>query len=310
MIDRAIRNRFLCLGAGEGWHSNQLRHAADTLGCDVQFAMYESLQASVADGSGCRLSCEAGSLDQFDAVLTRTMPAGTLEHVTFRLATLHAIYDGIGGLAIPIVNPPRSLEIAIDKFATLARISELGFPVPETRITQSRSEAIDAYHQLGGDCIVKPIFGGEGRGVMRIQNSELAWTTFSTLENLGAICYVQRFVPPGGKDTRLLVIGEDVIGVRRRSDSDFRTNVASGGTSDAIEPTDTQISMAQTICQSLGLKFASVDLIDSDEGEPKVLEVNAIPGWKGAQGVTRFNIGQRIIKLLQSEVVANHEAKC
>ncbi len=84
---------------------------------------------------------------------------------------------------------------------------------------------------------------------------------------------------------RLLVIGDQVIGVRRENQFDFRTNVASGGTCQATELTAQQIAMAKQICHSIGLKFASVDLIDCKDGEPKVLEVNAIPGWKGAQRV-------------------------
>jgi ribosomal protein S6--L-glutamate ligase len=310
MSDRDSRNRFLCLGAGEGWHANQLRDAAAALDCQLHFATYESLRARVDDESGCSLQCDAGSIEKFNAILTRTMPAGTLEQVIFRLATLHSIAESPATALLPIVNPPRSLEIAIDKFATLAHVAELGFSIPETIVVQSRREAVDAFHELGGDCIVKPIFGGEGRGVMRIQNAELAWTTFWTLEKLGAVCYVQRFVSPGGSDTRLLVIGDDVIGVRRQNNADFRTNVASGGFCQPIEPTKQQITMARRICQSIGLKFASVDLIDSQDGEPKVLEVNAIPGWKGAQSVSSFNIAQRIIQLLQSEVVASAEARC
>lgn len=310
MSDRDHCNRFLCLGAGEGWHANQLRDAAAALDCELHFATYESLRARIDDKTGCSLQCDAGPIENFNAILTRTMPAGTLEQVIFRLATLHSIPESPATRLLPIVNPPRSLEIAIDKFATLAQVAELGFSVPETIIVQSRREAIDAFHELGGDCIVKPIFGGEGRGVMRIQNVELAWTTFWTLEKLGAVCYVQRFVPPGGSDTRLLVIGEEVIGVRRQNQSDFRTNVASGGTCQPIEPTDQQVAMARNICQAIELKFASVDLIDSQDGEPKVLEVNAIPGWKGAQSVSPFNIAERIIRLLRSEVAVCEEARC
>jgi len=47
--------------------------------------------------------------------------------------------------------------------------------------------------------------------------------------------------------------------------------------------------------------FASVDLIDTEDGGHQVLEVNAIPGWKGAQGVTVDNIAEQILKLLQTE---------
>ena len=299
-------NRFLCLGAGEGWHADQLSAAAETMGCELQHATYESLRASVDDQSGCRLSSEAGDVQRFDAILTRTMPAGTLEQVTFRLAVLHDIAHSS---RIPIINSPRSLEIAIDKFATLARVADLGFPVPQTMVVQSRSEAMDAFSQLGGDCVVKPIFGGEGRGVMRIRDPELAWYSFSTLEQLGAVAYVQRFVTPGGRDQRLLVIGDRVIGIRRYSQNDFRTNVRHGATCEAFEPDDQQVSMAKRICRAIDLRFASVDLIECDDGPAKVLEVNAIPGWKGAQSVTNQNIAENIIELLQQESICGQHSQ-
>lgn len=291
------RHRILCLGAGDGWHSNQLRQAAESLGCDLCVATYESMRATVGSGR-TEFTCDAGSVNDFDAVLTRTMPAGSFEQITFRLAILHQLQSE-GRVAI--VNPPRSLEIAIDKFATLAHVAKLGFEVPETVVVQSRAEAIQAFHSLGGDCVVKPIFGGEGRGVMRIQNPELAWHAFSTLDQLGSAIYVQRFVSPGGRDTRLLVIGDSIHAIRRTNENDFRTNTIRGADAVSLQPTGDQVDMAAVICKSLGLKFAAVDLIDSTDGTQKVLEVNAIPGWKGAQNVTSESIAGQIIELCQNE---------
>ena len=298
--------RILCLGAGEGWHATQLREAAAALRCSLSISTYESLRASVSD-HGARVECAAGTLRDFDVVLTRTMPAGSLEQITFRLASLHALSRhafqsaAAMGDTVAMVNPPSGLEIAIDKFATLGRVARLGYRVPETMVVQSRSEAIDAFRVLGGDCVIKPVFGGEGRGVMRIRDPELAWYTFSTLESLAAVLYVQRFVPPGGRDTRLLVIGEDVIGFRRTSLTDFRTNVSSGGHCQAISVTDEDRSLARRICDDIGLRFAAVDLIDCDDGAPRVVEVNAIPGWKGAQRVIGDSIAKRIINMLIRE---------
>ena len=291
-------SRILCLGGGEGWHSDQLLKAADSRGCSLDFATYESLRGNVGKGD-VRIETEAGPAADFDVVMTRTMPAGNLERVTFRLATLHALDDASS--PVRIVNRPRSLEIAIDKFATLARVAGLGFRVPETVVVQSRGEAVDAFRELGGDVVVKPLFGGEGRGIMRIRDAELAWYTFSTLDNLGAVAYLQRFIPPGGRDTRVLVIGDEMRAIRRISDSDFRTNVSSGGRCESIEMTSDLQEMARRVCGDIGLRFAAVDLIDSDDGEPCVIEVNAIPGWKGAQQVTRESIAGMIVDMLQSE---------
>ncbi|MGB7347471.1 MAG: RimK family alpha-L-glutamate ligase [Pirellulaceae bacterium] len=300
-----LRSRILVLGGGVGWHSNQLVAAARDADCQITFAPYETLSTSLsANGPGLLQALGAinntgqpqpVSLDDFDAILTRTMPPGSLEQITFRLATLHA-HIARGN---KVINSPRGLEIAIDKFAALELIAQLGYDVPETIVVQSRSEAMDAFKTLGGDCVVKPLFGGEGRGVMRIRDTELAWYSFSTLEQLGAVFYVQRFISPGGADTRLLVIGETTLALRRENQNDFRTNVSGGANCQQIVPTNQQIETARHITSSMGLQFASVDIIDSDDGRPRILEVNAVPGWRGAQAATKESIAQQIIHLLK-----------
>ena len=192
---------------------------ANTSAARFEQADYESLSAAVGIGVGdtSAVTCDAGKLDSFDVVLTRTMPAATLDRITFRLAVLHHL-DRQGKR---IVNSPASLEIAIDKYATLSVVVGLGLPVPETRVVQSRADAMAAFADLGGDCVVKPLFGGEGRGVMRVSSVDLAATTFSTLDQLGAAIYLQRFIPPGGCDTRLLKIGRHVTALRRTNATDF-----------------------------------------------------------------------------------------
>ncbi|MCG8649921.1 MAG: RimK family alpha-L-glutamate ligase [Pirellulales bacterium] len=295
--------RILVLGGGEGWHAQQLRSAASASSCELKLASYESLSGKVSD-SETTIHSEAGALDQFDAILTRTMPAGSLEQITFRLATLHSIDHP------PLINSPAALEIAIDKFATLARVAKLGYPVPKTEVVQTRSEAMEAFDRLGGDCVVKPIFGGEGRGVMRVPDRQLAWYTFSTLESVNAVSYLQEFVAPGGVDTRLLVFGDHVVGIRRHNPEDFRTNVSSGGNCRPLKVAAELEAMAIEIVDSIGLQFASVDLLDTHDGGFRVLEVNGIPGWKGAQRVVDFNIAARIIDLLRTSAGIQGKAAC
>ena len=110
--------RILCLGAGDGWHSEQLLNASEKLGYRMEFATYESLR-TVMTMSTPTYQSDAGNLNDFDVLLTRTMPAGSLEQITFRLSVLHAL---VHSRTLPIVNPPSALEIAIDKFATLQRV--------------------------------------------------------------------------------------------------------------------------------------------------------------------------------------------
>ena len=298
---RCSRRRFLTLGPDHGWHAEQLASAAARLGHQMQFASYESISAAIGSGAaGLTLTCDAGSVSEFDAILTRTMSAASMEKITFRLAALHALADRLIDRKIAIINPPRALEWAIDKFASLARLASAGFPTPPTRLVQSRNEAMDAFEALGGDCIIKPIFGGEGRGVMRIQDKQLAWYSFSALEQLDAVLQIQAFIPPGGTDKRLLVIGDRVFGVRRTNNSCFRSNVSAGAACQRIDVDDRMRDRAVKIARLFGLVFASVDMIDNENGPDLFLEVNAIPGWKGAQGVIDESIAEHVIWAMEN----------
>ncbi|QDS95539.1 Ribosomal protein S6 modification protein [Roseimaritima multifibrata] len=284
--------QILVLGPDEGWHADRLRSAAQAAGHQMQFARYETLAASL-DGKGRhRPGCSLGTLESFDAILTRTMPTGSLEQITFRLATLHSLIDS----PTVVVNPPRALETAIDKYATLTAVSGLGYDVPATVVVQSRREAMEAFERLGGDVVVKPLFGGEGRGVMRVQDPQLAWTTFATLERLDAVCYVQQFVPPGGIDTRYFVIGDGVWGIRRQAREGWRTNVSQGGQSVAVPVSESQRLLALRVARRIGIEIGSVDVLEASDGLPRVLEVNGVPGWKGAATALQIDLAAEMIR--------------
>lgn len=298
--------RLLALGPAAGWHAERLQRSAERLGHGLVFAPYESLAARI-DGRGqVQATCAAGELADFAAVLCRTMPLGSMEQITFRLAVLH----GAEAAGVRLVNSPRTLELAIDKYASLRRIAALGYRVPETTVVQSRRQGLAAFEALGGDVVVKPIFGGEGRGVMRVQDRQLAWSCFTTLEQLGAVLYVQRFVPPGGRDTRMLVIGREVFGIRRTSHNDFRTNVAGGAISRAVELTTSQIAMAQRIAGDLSLEIGSIDLLDCSVHGSVVVEVNGVPGWKGAQACLETDLADRMIRCCLEPPAGKSAGRC
>ena len=290
---REIR-RLLALGPGDGWHADRLRTAANRRGFELAYAPYESLCATIDASGNSIIKCQVGQLHDFSAVLCRTMPSGSLEQISFRLATLHAAFAS----GHRVVNPPRTLELAIDKYATLDIVAKLGYPVPETIVVQNRQEAVEAFRHLGGDIVVKPIFGGEGKGVMRVRDPQLAWYTFSTLEKLNAVLYLQRFVPPGGRDIRMLVIGEQILGIRRTNERDFRTNVAIGGRAEPTALGANLRQMSRCIADSLSLGIGSVDVIDCPKNGHVVVEVNAVPGWKGAQTCFGFDLADAMIDYL------------
>ena len=72
-----------------------------------------------------------------------------------------------------------AIECAVDKYLTTARLVDAGLPVPRTIVCENAEAAQVAFEQLGGDVVVKPVFGAEGRGILRVSDPDLALRTFA-----------------------------------------------------------------------------------------------------------------------------------
>src|SRR5205807_10374354 len=132
---------------GDGWHVRDLCRAAGALGHEAAPIDFRRLSASVAlPGHG---------LAGYDAVLVRTMPPGSLEQVVFRMDLLHRLHAE----GVRVLNPPRAVEACVDKYLTTALLEAAGLPVPPTIACQHADAALVAFVVLGGDVVVKTLFG-------------------------------------------------------------------------------------------------------------------------------------------------------
>jgi tetrahydromethanopterin:alpha-L-glutamate ligase len=289
----------IALVSGSGWHVADLHRAAERLDVRLHAVPFPEISASVGMGWG-EPTIRAGGRDllKSDGVLVRMMPPGSLEQVVFRMDALHRV----ASKGIPILNPPRAVEAAVDKYLTLALLAAADLPVPATWAGESATEALTAFDELGGDVVVKPLFGSEGRGLVRVSNRELAWRTFHALERLGAVLYVQRFIRHPGHDFRIFVLKGSVLGSMRRhaTPGEWRTNVSLGGRAEPCPLEAEAERLAIRAARALGAEIAGVDLIpDLDRDRLTVLEVNAVPGWRALSRVTKIDVGSAILAALR-----------
>lgn len=245
------------------------------------------------------LSVHAGQTDlgQFDCVLVRTMPPGSLEQVVFRMDVL-GLWQAAGHL---VINAPRSIEVAVDKYLALAKLQAAGLVVPRTRVCQTVDEAMEAYASLGGDVVIKPIFGSEGRGIARVSDEALALRAVKMLVQMGAVVYMQQFVAHEGFDLRLLVIGEQVLGMRRRNHSDWRTNVSRGAKTEPLQVDRSLADMAHRAANAVGAVMAGVDLLPGRDGQLYAIEVNAVPGWRALARTLNIDVGAHVLRYVEAE---------
>jgi ribosomal protein S6--L-glutamate ligase len=285
--------RIAVLSAGDGWHVRDLRRAAATLGHAAEPVDFRRLSAGVALGAAPGEALRF--LDGFDGVLVRTMPPGSLEQVVFRMDLLHAA----AARGVRVLNPPRAVEACVDKYLASARLAAAGLPVPPTVACQRADAALEAFATLGGDVVVKPLFGSEGRGMVRVSDPELAWRTFRTLERTQGVLYLQRFVRHPGWDLRVFVLaGKVLAAMRRRAGGCWRTNVAQGGTAEPARVGPEEGSLALRSAAALGASVAGVDLLPGPGGEWYVIEVNAVPGWRALAPVTGVDVAAAVVRHL------------
>jgi ribosomal protein S6--L-glutamate ligase len=283
----------VALVSGTGWHVADLHRAASRLDLAFTAVPFPAVSAWVGHGHEC-VEVEGVELTTRDGVLVRMMPPGSLEQVVFRMDALHRV----AATGVPVWNPPRAVETAVDKYLSLALLGAAGLPVPSTWTGQSAVGALAAFDALGGDVVVKPLFGSEGRGLLRIGDRELAWRTFHTLERLGAVIYVQRTIRHPGHDFRVFVLQGQVLGAMRRFAplGDWRTNVAMGGKPEPCRLDAETSQLALAAARAIGTELAGVDLVqDLDQNRLVVLEVNAVPGWRALAGVTGIDVAAAVL---------------
>ncbi len=223
------------------------------------------------------------------------MPPGSLEQVVFRMDLLHRLQ----ARGVRVLNPPRAVELCVDKYLTTAVLDAAGLRVPPTIVCQHADAALEAFTALGGDVVVKPLFGSEGRGMVRVSDPEMAWRTFRTLERTASVLYLQQFVRHPGWDLRVFVLGGRVLtAMRRRSRGDWRTNVAQGGCAEVVTLAADEERLALRAAEVVGAALAGVDLLPGPDGAWYVIEVNAVPGWRALAPVTGVDVAAAIIRYL------------
>jgi len=282
----------------EAWCSTQIRQALDSFGIPSVFLDFRDLAARVRMKP--EMNAEEGNLvTDFDGFIIRPIGRGSLEEIIFRMDALHKL-QRLGKL---VINPPLSIERSVDKYHTLALFEEHGLPVPPTVVTESVDQALQGFHELGGDVVLKPLFGSRGIGSTRVTDADVAERLFRAIIFSHGVLYLQKFMPHGDSDVRAFIVGDRVVAAMHRVSENWKTNVSLGAKPVALSITNELEQMALEAARVLECKIAGVDLLETDEG-PVIIELNSQPGWRGLQTVTNSNIAEEIVKYVISSLKA------
>ncbi len=236
------------------------------------------------------------NLDPYGA-LVRGFGVAPTQKIFFRLDLLNAIEE----YGVKLINSRESLEIASDKFLTSIYLERHKIPTPKTIICENANDALDSFEELGGDIVLKPLFGSKGVGITRINDRGFAENVFYTLSQLHEVFYLQEFIKHPNRDIRILVLGNKAIAGMYRVSDNWKTNIYAGARSEPLEISEELSKLAIKAANITKTEIAGVDIVESENGL-LVLEVNSIPGFTALQNVTEINLAKEIVSYFLKNV--------
>jgi RimK family alpha-L-glutamate ligase len=279
--------RVAVLGSTGGWHAQRLERALTSRGHTCEFAPVTRMVGRIDGALGI------DGLDACDVVLVRGIPRGSLEQVIFRVDALHVL----AARGVPAVNGAPAIERTVDKFLGSALLAAAGIPTPRTIACERAADALAAFEELGGDVIVKPLFGSMGVGMARVEDPDVAERVFRALELERAVYYLQE--TRSGRNVRALVVDDRVVAAIERVGDGWRANLARGARAEPVSLPPAQEELCVRACAVLGADYAGVDLLGDN-----VIEVNGIPGWSGVERACGVDVAGELVSHVERIVAS------
>jgi tetrahydromethanopterin:alpha-L-glutamate ligase len=271
------------------WHARSLARAIKARGFDCVILSLRKAGFAIGERAPVSLPGLAGIRPA--GAFVKGISAGSFEQVTLRLSVLHAL----SAEGCVVHNEAVAIERCVDKAMTSYRLARAGLPTPETWVSEDVEDAraIAARARDAGRILVlKPLFGAQGRGLMRIAGPD----DLPAPETIAGVYYLQYLIEGGRgfRDWRVLVSNGVALAAMIRHGASWITNVYQGAECEGV-PAEGEIArLAVEACAAVGASFAGVDIIEDRAGALYILEVNSMPAWKGLQGVTDVPLAERL----------------
>lgn len=273
-------------GRGE-WHARRIVRSLQAQGARVTISSLPHCAFDTGLKSGIDIPGFKGKLP--DGIFVRSISAGTLEQITFRLGLLHALRES----GVRVWNDARVIERCVDKSQTTFLLHKNGIPTPRTRVCEGRSHAEDYTEGLARPLVMKPLFGSQGKGIGQITTQ----AELPAAEAVDSIYYMQDFVVPADdvfEDWRVLATRHRIVASMTRRGKTWVTNIHQGAAARTHSPDAEMAAISMAAMRAIDADYAGIDLIRTAKGELQVLEVNSNPAWRGLQSVADVNIAEAI----------------
>ena len=246
------------------------RHSSKN--AEIKFTLIDDLNITVGEGEfsiyDTRHRCE---IDQYHLIIIRGKGFRLMLDAVKAIST----YASLKG--IPVVNNYKDFRDS-SKLTQAVQFFENGLLVPKSIYATSAVLAQDSV-SIGMPCIMKATLGSHGQDNYLIKDMAEAREIATKSQNKRFV--LQRFIP-NKNDYRLLIIGEEVLPIKRTaSGGSHLNNTSQGGQAELVDDDELPpktFEDSRKIMDYLGMTIAGVDvLVDENTGEIFFLEVNSQP---------------------------------
>jgi ribosomal protein S6--L-glutamate ligase len=278
------------------YSSRRLKEAAEARGHTVK--VLDTLRFGIyVEEQQPDLSYQTKSLPHYDAIIPRIGAS-----ITFFGTAVVRQFEQMGTYCL---NPSLAITVSRDKLRSLQVLSRHDIGIPSSAFVRQRRDVLPAIEEVGGaPVIIKLLAGTQGVGVILADSIKIAEAIIETLQSAKQSILIQKFVAESkGKDIRAIVIGDHVVAAMRRraAGQEFRSNVHRGGSVEQVNLSEEYERTAVKAAQIMGLKFAGVDMLESDDG-PSVMEVNSSPGLEGIEKATNIDVAGKVVQYIEEQV--------
>lgn len=217
-------------------------------------------------------------LKDFHAVMTRLGGGGE-----YGLLVLQHLSENLG---IYSAQSPNGIRIASNKMTTSMKVSTAGVRSPITVFAKNPENISFLIEKVGGlPCVVKTPYGSQGKGVIKMENYQQTKATLELLHSRGIGTLLQQYIEGGGKDYRVIIVGNKAVCAMERSSNDgFKANLSQSGTGKKVILSQEHQDFCVMASKSVGLDFSGVDImISNKDGKAYLIEINSNPGTKSIE---------------------------
>jgi len=209
--------------------------------------------------------------------------------------------DRINELGSRSYNNIYSFNRYINKYQQLRDIKSLDFLVPKYVLGTALLPYEEVVSEVGTPFVAKGLESSMGEQISLVGSFEDYRRLLDTYGPEKELLFEEYISTSYGRDMRIFSLrGKVIAGMVRKSQGDFRANVALGATVEPLTITPAIEMIAYAIYLYSCVDFVGIDLLFGED-KPYFCEINVMPGLEGIEASSGKNIAGMIMETIKGD---------